>query len=450
MRRLTILLILLGAMQFVLPLDGATTGTGAGGTRTLMTFGFLILAAVTVGELAKAINVPKIVGYLAAGLVFGPHVFGVFDRQSVADLQGISTLAIALIAFLAGAELQWEEVRSRGRVMLTMLGTELALSMLAITATLLLLRQFVPMLDGPWSEAIALSVLVASILIVHSPAVTMAMLSETGAKGEVARTTLGIVLVADVVVVLLFSGTMSIARSVVDGATTGGTSAWMLVWEILGALAIGAALGGLVSLYLRWQTGELFVFAIAVALFGIELAKAAHVETLLMLLTAGFVMENLSSGRGETLRHSMERSAAPVFVVFFALAGASIVPQQVWALSFVAVPVVLARMWGLWAGTRLGARWAHASPALHDHTWKGLVSQAGVSIGLASLLAQSLPGAGTALQSLILAIIAINQTIGPIFFRRAIDASGEMPQADRPSGGFVQPLDPAANSGRVV
>lgn len=450
MRRLTILLILLGAMQFVLPLDGATSGTGAGGTRTLMTFGFLILAAVTVGELAKSINVPKIVGYLAAGLVFGPHVFGVFDRQSVADLQGISTLAIALIAFLAGAELKWEEVRSRGRVMLTMLGTELALSMLAITATLLLLRQFVPMLDGPWTEAIALSVLVASILIVHSPAVTMAMLSETGAKGEVARTTLGIVLVADVVVVLLFSGTMSIARSIVDGATTGGTSAWMLVWEILGALAIGAALGGLVSLYLRWQTGELFVFAIAVALFGIELAKAAHVETLLMLLTAGFVMENLSSGRGETLRHSMERSAAPVFVVFFALAGASIVPQQVWALSFVAVPVVLARMWGLWAGTRLGARWAHASPALRDHTWKGLVSQAGVSIGLASLLAQSLPGAGTALQSLILAIIAINQTIGPIFFRRAIEAAGEMPQADRPSGGFAQPLDPAANSGRVV
>lgn len=423
MRRLAILLLLLAAMQFVLPLRES-----ADGTRALMTFGFLILAAVTVGELAKAVSIPKIVGYLGAGLVFGPHVAGVFNRQAVADLSGISTLAIALIAFLAGAELQWDEVRRRWRVIAAMLGGEMLGSLLAITVTLLALRSYVPPLAGPFPEALVLSLLVASILVVHSPAVTMAMLSETGAKGEMARTTLGIVLVADIVVVLLFSGTLSLARAVLADTAGGGPTLGLLAWEILGGILIGAVLGGLVSLYLHWQTGELFIFAIAVALFGVELAKAAHVETLLMLLTAGFVMENMSRGRGELLRHAMARSAAPVFVVFFALAGAKIVPQDVFALAFVAVPVVLARMFGIARGTRLGAKWAGASPEVRDHAWKGLISQAGVAIGLTTLLAQALPGIGQSLQALILAVIAINETMGPIFFRRGIVAAGEMPR----------------------
>lgn len=439
MRRLAILLILLGAMQYILPLRAEVAGT-----RALMTFGFLILAAVTVGELAKAVRLPKIVGYLGAGLIFGPHVTGVFDSQAAADLSGISTLAIALIAFLAGAELRWSEVRSRWRVILAMLGSELLLSLLAITVTLFALQSFVPALSGSTGEVLVLCLLIGSILVVHSPAVTMAMLGETGASGEVARTTLGIVLVADVVVVLLFSGTLSLTRAVLDAGAAGGPTFGSIAWEIFGAVILGAVLGGLVSLYLRWQTGELFIFAIAVALFGGELAKVAHVETLLMLLTAGFVMENVSSGRGEMLRHAMERSAAPVFVVFFALAGAKIQPAEVAALAVVAVPVVLARMLGIWGGARLGARLAVAAPGVRDHAWKGLISQAGVAIGLATLMAETLPAIGPALQGLVLAVIAINETMGPIFFRRGLVAAGEMPPEGRPSVELQGPVAGAA------
>lgn len=428
MRRLAILVILLAAMQYVLPLRA-----DAAGTRALITFGFLILAAVTVGELAKAVRVPRIVGYLGAGLVFGPHVLGVFDKQAAADLAPISGLAIALIAFLAGSELRWSEVRQRARVLLTMLGGELVLSFVAITATLLVLRSLEPALAGPWPETMAIALVVASVLIVHSPAVTMGMLNETGAKGEMARTTLGIVLVADVAVVLIFSGTLSFARTVLADASGAGPGIGMILWEILGAIALGTALGRLVVLYLRWRTGELFIFAIAVALFGLELAKAAHVEPLLMMLTAGFVMENAKGNDGELLRHAMERSAAPVFVVFFALAGAKIVPSEVAALSLIAIPLVLARMAGIWSGAWLGARLSRATPVVRDHAWKGLVSQSGVAIGLATILAEGLPDVGPRLQPLILAVIAINETIGPILFRRAIEAAGEMPGVEAPA-----------------
>ena len=51
------------------------------------------------------------------------------------------------------------------------------------------------------------AIVFASIAVVHSPAVTMALLTETKARGPLARTALGVVLFSDVAVVLLLTAT---------------------------------------------------------------------------------------------------------------------------------------------------------------------------------------------------------------------------------------------------
>lgn len=422
MRRIIVLGFLFAAMQFVLPY-----GSGGVGTRSLLTFGFLILAAYTVGELAKTIHLPKIVGYLAAGLLFGPYVAGTLSAEVVTELGPVSSLAIALIAFLAGAELQWKEVKSRGVVILKMLSMELLFSFVGIFAVVYVLHDLLPFLkEAPQQEIIAFAALFASVAIVHSPAVTLALVSETGARGVVARTTLGIVLVADVAVVLFFSGALAFARAIVPpsgGGPIGGSS---VLWEIGGAVLVGIALGAVISLYLRFVRRELFIFAIVIAFFGAELANLLHVETLLTLLVAGFVTENAGRGRGEALRHAMERAAAPIFVVFFALAGAKIDPMGVLAMAALVIPIAIVRVAGIWAGTNVGARWAGTGPSERRYVWMGLVSQAGVAIGLAAVVAEVYPSRGEELRSLFLALIAINETIGAVLFRQALARSGEM------------------------
>src|SRR5215212_2113974 len=141
MRRLVILLFLFLGMQLILPL-----GSRAQNPQSLLTFGFLILAAYTVGEVAVAARLPQIVGYLVAGVVFGPHVLGTVSAPVMQTLSPISGLAVALIAFLAGAELQWGEVRARGVSILKMLGAELTLTFVAVLGALFLLRRFIPFL----------------------------------------------------------------------------------------------------------------------------------------------------------------------------------------------------------------------------------------------------------------------------------------------------------------
>ena len=442
MRRVVILALLFGGMSLILPLGGGQS------SQALLTFGFLILAAYTSGELAVAVRLPRIVGYLLAGAIFGPSVLGVVSEGAREELAPVSSLAIALIAFLAGAELRWQEVRERGRTILRIMVSELALTFVLLFALLFLLRDHVPFLRGaPTATVIAFCVLFASIAIIHSPAVTMALLTETGARGPVARTTLGVVLVSDVVVVLLFSGALALAQALVPpvGTDAPTVSAARVGWEIGGAVVVGAALGAVIALYLRFVRRELALFAIIVAFFGAEIARLTHTETLLTLLTAGFVAENLSSEEhGAALRHAMERSAAPVFVVFFALAGAGIALADVAAVWVLLVPIVVLRMAGIWAGSWLGARWAGVQQAEGRYVWMGLVSQAGVAIGLARVVVEVYPNRGAQLGALFLAVLAINQTLGPILFRIALVRAGEITPGGRPATTDEQGLTPAA------
>jgi len=418
---------MLAGVRLMLPL-----GSQGQGSEALLSLGFLILAAHMVGEFSAVVGLPKIVGYMAAGILFGPSVLGTVTQDGVARLTLVGELAVAVIAFLAGAELRWAEVRDRGVVLLKIVTAELGLTFVALTGLVYALHTYVPALRGlPAAEVLAFAALFASIAIVHSPAVTMALLSETGARGPVARTTLGVVLVSDVFVVLLFTGALSLARALAPppGAEAG-PSVGTVAWEVLGAGLIGMILGAAVALYLRFVGRELMLFAVLVAFFGLEVARLAHVEMLLTLLVMGFVTENLSS-HGEELRAATERSAAPIFVVFFALSGARIDLALVAPLLPLVVPIALVRAAAIWQGVHLGARWAGVEGDERRLVWLGLVSQVGVAIGLAAIVADAYPVRGAELSGLLLALIALNQTIGPILFRKALTAAGEI----EPEGG---------------
>jgi Kef-type K+ transport system membrane component KefB len=432
MRRIIILALLYAGVQLVLPL-----GEVGRGSEALLTFGFLVLAAYTVGELTTFVGLPKIVGYLFAGIAFGPSALAAVSATAVGRLSPVSDLAIALIAFLAGAELRWSDLRATGAKLAKILGVEMLFSVLGIAAVLVGVRQWVPFLTGiSTPQLVAFVLLFTAIAIAHSPSVTVALLTETGARGPVAKSTLGIVLLSDVAVVLFFTLAQTVARSIAppSGMATI-ASPLLVVWEIAGSLVVGAAVGFGVSLYLRFVQRELMLFTMLVTFFGAALARVTHVETLLTLMTAGFVAENFShSERSEAMRHALERSAAPVFVVFFALAGAQIAVGEVVAVLPIVLPIAVVRALAIWAGAGLGARWAKAAPDERRYVWMGLVSQAGVAIGLVTLVSSIYPAAGASMRTLLLALIAINQIVGPILFRRALVAAGELPDR-RPADG---------------
>lgn len=403
-------------------------GHAEGHASTLaMALGFLLITAFLSGQLAKLLNLPRITGYLACGLIIGPEVLGLLTSDEVAAFGLINGLAVGVIAFIAGGELRPSMLRERGRTILIMMSLEIVAVFVAVAAALMALRSWVPFLAGTdLVVSLVLVALFAAIATIHSPAVTIALLNEQQPKGPVTSTTLGIVVAADVVVVLLATATLALAKAVVGGGG-GVTSGFVggLAWELIGAIAVGGVLGALVDLYLRLVGARYELFALGLAFFGGVIADVLHVEYMLFMLSAGFFVENVSPTDGEPLLTAFEKVSVPAYALFFSLAGAAIHVDELAGLWPIALAVVGARALGLWSGCRLGARLAAAEPEVARYTWLGLISQAGVALGLVTVVSQALPEVGGGMLTLFLAMIAIHEIVGPIAFRHALVSSGE-------------------------
>lgn len=423
MRRIVVLALLVVAMKLIEPL-----GVPGGASEALLTFGFLILAAYAAGELAERARLPRLIGYLLAGVLAGPGVLGAVSASSAAELASVSDLAIALIAFLAGAELDFEELRRRGVGLLRLTVLELSLGMVVMLVAVWLMRPWLPFLaDASRQEAIFLAIIFVLVAVMHSPAIVMAILTESRASGPAARSTLAVVLLSEVVVVVIFSLLLGASEQFLPGVDSPRGGAGLIIWEIGGSVPIGALLGLGIAAAMRIVRNDRFLFALLAALLGQQISGLLHTEVLITLLVAGFVAVNVAKGDdGTTFRHAMERAAAPVFVVFFALAGVAIDVQAAIRMAPVVLPLALLRIGALVVGVRVGARGLDLERAQREALWQGLVAQAGVAIGLAALLAEAYPSAGGQMQTLLLAFIAVNGTVGPILFRRALGRAGEV------------------------
>jgi len=425
-RRVVVLLVLVGGALLLAPLRVPTEGVIA--PRSLFLFGILLLVADTLGALAHDLSLPRLVGYVVAGAVLGPSISSVVPTTVLNDLGMMKNLALGLIGLLAGAELRLDDLRQRWRAVVAILTLQVVIVVVAIVPTLAALRPLLPFGEAlVWSQFLLIALLFAVMLTANSPMVTLALLSEGHAKGPLAKTTLGVVLVADVVVIFLFTIALSLASSAMG---EGGTDPWAvfqgLSHEVGASLLAGSVIGAILTLYVRYVKRELVVFAVVVVFASAAAAEALHFELLLSLLVAGFLFENVAPVRAEPMLKALEYASIPVFVVFFALTGAELRLASFLELWPVVLVVALVRVGALYGANRWGAGLGGAEPVVRRYGWLGLVPQAGVALGLAAVVANEFPGLGTEVQALTVGIITLNTSLGPILFRRALGWAGEV------------------------
>jgi Kef-type K+ transport system membrane component KefB len=425
-RRLVVLALLIGGAVLLEPLRAPTEGVIA--PRSLFLFGILLLTADTFGALAHDLRLPRLVGYLVAGIALGPSVARIVPAGVLEDLGMMKRLAIGLIGLLAGVELRTRDLRQRYRLILLILVFQTVAVATLLTATTLLGRSWIPFLQGlGGAPVVFVAVLFAVVLTVNSPMVTLALLTETRASGPLARTTLGVVLLADVVVILVFTGAFSLARASIGGATSGALEILaQLLREVMGSILAGALVGGVVTLYLRYVKRELILFAVVVVFATAAAAQALHFELLLSMVVAGFLVENVAPVRAEPLVEALHQTAVPVFVIFFAMAGAELHIQEFAAVWPIVLTIALVRIAAIYGSATLGSRLGGGEPSVARYGWTGLVSQAGVALGLATIVADRLPVVGLAMQAVTVGVIAFNESVGPILFRWGLERAREI------------------------
>ncbi len=427
MSRLFSLLALITLMLLVLhlPLESGATLS--------LSLGFLMLGGFLLGKLARLAGLPGITGYLFAGIIFGPYAAGFLDSRAVEGLSPINSFALGLIALTAGGEVDLRKVRERlasyamitgGQVLVTLAGTG--------TVMFLTARWFGPGLST--ADCLVFGLLFGVSSLTTSPAATVAVIVESGARGRLSELALGITILKDILVVVCFA--IGLAAGVqllgLEGAGDGGL-ALKLAREIGGSAAAGVLLAGVVLLWMRHVRTELPLFIIAVSFLTSELAAHLHLHTLLICMCAGLLINNLSN-RGREFVEAIERGALPIYVVFFAIAGARINLGRLAAGWELAAALVMSRTLFVWLGATLGARAAGESPAIRNKVWMGLLSQSGVALSLAVIVAATFPDWGPLYRDVLIGSIAVFETAGPVLFKLALSRNGETAEARGAAG----------------
>ncbi len=428
MRRLVALALTLGLVWVV----GGAPAQGAGLPRvTALALGFALIAAALAGSLLERIGLPRVTGYLLFGMICGPYVANIITHQMAQDLQLFNGLAVVLIAFVAGLEMNLQRLRPRLRPMLELGGVTILtiyIALFVVFWTAWPWMGIAPQLAGLQRAAVA--ILLTTVVASFSPTVTIALIAESRAAGPLSELTLAVVILADLVLILLFTLVMQLVRHAFGGAAEIGLLV-SLSWDIFGSFAFGAVVGALFAFYLRHVGREVPIVLLAMCAVIGGLGAQLHMEPLLAALAAGLVVENIAPPRGDLLKQAVERGALPVLVVFFAAAGASLQLNALATIGGVAAAVAVLRTALIWAATRAGVRYARIAPATGRLVWKGLVSQAGVTLGLTLIVAGEYPGWGATLQTLMVGLIAIHQLVGPVLFRTALASAGEIGGMDR-------------------
>lgn len=394
-----------------------------GDGRLAIFVGFVLLSASAAGAVASAMGLPRITGFIVIGIVVGPSLLGLLPGQAVSDLDLIDEFALALIAMLAGGELRLGSLRPQARAIGLATLAVTGIVWIGVTAVVIALSPLVPFLDAlPIGGVVAVGLLLGVWAANSSPDLTVAVIEERRAEGAIAEVILGVTIVKDVVVIVLFTLTLALVAPLLDPTQTfSGDALGTLAIHIGGSLVLGAAMGWVFSQYLGGKGTDArspfatFLFAYVM----IVLVSQLHLELLLTGVAAGFVIENLSPA-GDKMIQGIRSVAVVIFAFFFTVAGARLDLGAVTEFWLAASVLILARAWLTRFGARRGMRWAAATPHVTRYSWQGLISQGGVSLGLILVLEERFPVIGADLLALAMAVILGNILAGPILLARAL------------------------------
>jgi Kef-type K+ transport system membrane component KefB len=400
--------------------------------------GFVLLAAYLLAKVLKTARLPLISGYIFAGILAGPYAADFLSGDMVSRLGLVNDLALSFIALTAGATLDLRAFKGRGYLV----GGNLFLNIVVVFGVVCV---FV-IISGRWfgftrqlsaMELSALAILLGAIAVARSPSSAIAIIGECRAEGPFTDMVLGVTILIDVIIIILFSMALSISRILLSdaaGADFGVLGA--LSVEMLVSLGLGAILGLGISFYIRRAGHDL---ALLLLTFGVAVTKislwlghlmetrfdlALQLEPLLICISAGFTVRRFSLA-GQAFLESLERSALPIYVLFFTLAGASLNFEALGRCWMFAVCLVMVRAMGLFGASWAGKMIPGNADVRNSSAWMAYLTQAGVSIGLAQIAMREAPEIGVYLTTIVLAVIAVNQVVGPIVFKVALNRVGE-------------------------
>ena len=399
----------------------------------------LLTAGAGAGALARFLRVPRVVGYLLAGLAVRFAVAAYVERTHSAEidvnhvtglaaepLEPLVDLALGLILFSLGAVFDVTHLKRVGRRVFRIAVFDAVFVVAGVT----LLCGLAAIASGlfPASTGIPLALLLGITALATAPAATFLVFQEYDAKGPTTDTALTLVGINNIVASLLFFLALLVFIELgIIPAGTDRSPVLAFVMVTAGSVGLGVLLGLILSIvHVKATPPQTFLLFIAILLGLSAVHELLSVNFLICTLLIGAVFANVAIDP-ERLDSAVRTVGSPVFVAFFALAGYQLHLEELWHLGWLGVAYIVARFAGRMLGCRFGVRQAGEPHSLPASFGAALLCQAGVALGLANDLNNVWPGPVAAtFHTIIVGSIVVFELLGPSAIRRVVLRSGEV------------------------
>lgn len=277
----------------------------------------LMITAGVVSLLFKLLKQPVVLGYIVAGVLVGPNLFGE-NLVNHENVEAWGNIGVLFVLFCIGLEFRLKNLFESGKTA--------AVGAITIIGGMLLLGYGV----GRWAELDNMnSLFLAAMLCMSSTTIVMKAIDEAGlSKARFVKGATGILILEDIVAVVLLVLLSSIAvknsfEGVVLLKKVGVLAVTLVVWFVVGILVIPTLIRK-VRPYLNDET--LIILSLGLCLGMVLTAEEAGFSSALGAFVMGMVLaETLESHRIEKLMSPLKNVFA---AIFFVSVGMMINPSQ--------------------------------------------------------------------------------------------------------------------------
>ncbi len=408
--------------------------------------GAMLIACFYVGKLVKRTALPSLIGYMVVGALFGPSFrkFGLelFTEPVLHSLSFVTQVALGFVAFSIGCELSMKSLKRLGSGIVWIIFSESFTAFIVVTGLIYAFTRDLPM-----------ALIFGSMAPASAPAGTVAIIQEYKAKGSLTQALYAVVGFDDGLAIIIFGFAAAFAKSLLLAEAPGHVSEGFFqmlkapTLEIIFSIIVGTALGFVMAQLVRFirNSRDMLIIVFGVITLGTGLSMYWHLSLILTNMVIGFFLINT---RREALVHKVTAPLLEImpliFVLFFCLAGAHLELAALPSLGALGLVYILGRSGGLIGGARLGAIFGHVEEKIKKYVGLGILSQAGVAIGLALIVSAEFAELGTVnaegvthgasigakVITTITATCIVFEIIGPILAKYALGKAGELNKAD--------------------
>lgn len=363
-------------------------------------------------RITKRLRLPNVSAYIITGILIGPFCMDMIPMNVIDGMDFMSDIALAFIAFSTGEFFRIEVLKKNG----TKVAIIAVMEALVSSALVFILTYFILRLN------LAFSIVVSALASATASTSTMMTIRQTRAKGDFVNTLLLVIAVDNIIALLAYSMSISVATNMLSGAKLNLED---IIYPVLTNIAV-MALGYVFGVFLRLMIGEKrsndnrLIIAIAFLFAFCGVCTILSISPLLGCMTMGMTYINLEGE--DKLFKQINYFSPPFMLLYFVRSGANFDMSALFDSSSIgSAPLLLigilyfiVRIIGKYAGSYLGCLMVGKDKLVRNYLGLALIPQAGVAIGLAALGARAIGGEmGDALQTIILSSSILYELVGP-------------------------------------